>query len=321
MNINTLDDYLINTTSDKNLNKIYRQIITSCKIISNRIKRAGLENLYGSTSITNFHGEIVKTLDVVSNDLFIRSLSKIHDVCGLVSEENMDIIKINDSGTYIVAFDPLDGSSNIDANINIGSIFAIYKRKTDMGEITIDDCLQPGKCIVSAGYCLYGPSTIMVIGYNNTVNGFTLDEHYGEFILTHPNIRVPKEQHIYSVNEGNRTMWESNIINLVDSLKLGKKPYSLRYIGSMVADVHRTLLYGGLFMYPSAKNAPDGKLRYLYEVAPMSYIMEMAGGKALINDTNALEYVPNTIHQRVPIIMGSSNCICNCISDCINIPI
>ena len=318
MKIYTLDDYLMNNTIDKNINKIYKQIVVSCKVISNKIKRAGLENLYGSTSITNFHGEIVKTLDVISNDLFIKSLSKINDVCGLVSEENMDVIKLNSSGNYIITFDPLDGSSNIDANVNIGSIFAIYKRLNNNGdEVTVDDCLQPAKNIISAGYCLYGTSTMMVIAYNGVVNGFTLDENYGEFIFTHPNITIPKEQKIYSVNEGNRDSWDQNIIDFVDKLKSGPKPYSLRYIGSMVADVHRTLLYGGLFMYPGSKTNPEGKLRYLYEVAPMSFIINCAGGKSSINNINginiidALKYKPTSIHQRVPIFLGSSKCMDN----------
>jgi len=314
MKIYTLGDYLMNTTKDKNINKIYKQIVVSCKIISNKIRRAGIENLYGehtcnSSYITNFHGEVVKTLDVISNDLFINSLSKINDICGLVSEENIDIIKLNDSGKYIVTFDPLDGSSNIEANVNIGSIFAIYKRLKNSEEVTVEDYLQPANNIISAGYCLYGTSTMMVIAYNDVVNGFTLDENYGEFILTHPNIMIPKEQKIYSVNEGNRDNWNQNIIDFVDKLKSGPKPYSLRYIGSMVADVHRTLLYGGLFMYPGSKISPEGKLRYLYEVAPMSFIINCAGGKSSINGLDALKYKPVSIHQRVPIFLGSSKCM------------
>lgn len=308
----TLDEFLMNHPSPyKNLNKIYRQITFSCKVISNRIKRAGLENLYGSTSITNFHGEEVKNLDVLANNTFITSLSKIKDVGALVSEEDYDAMIINEAGRYIVTFDPLDGSSNIDANVNIGSIFGVFERTGD-GKMTKNDCLQPGRNLITAGYCLYGSSTILVIAYNGQVTGFTLDENYGEFVLTHNKMTVPEFKPIYSVNEGNRDSWDPKVREFVDSLKStegGKKPFSLRYIGSMVADIHRTLLYGGLFMYPASDSAPQGKLRYLYEVAPMSLIMETAGGRAVCGEVPALDIVPETVHQRVPVFMGSSGCI------------
>ena len=308
----TFDEFLMNQTgSQKNLNKIYRQIAFSCKVISNRIKRAGLENLYGSTTITNFHGEEVKNLDVLANNTFITSLSKIKDVGALVSEEDYDAMIINPDGKYIVTFDPLDGSSNIDANVNIGSIFGVFEKKGD-GKMTKQDCLQPGRNLITAGYCLYGSSTILIVVYNGQVNGFTLDENYGEFVLTHHQMTIPKFKPIYSVNEGNRDSWDPKVREFVDSLKStdgGKKPYSLRYIGSMVADIHRTLLYGGIFMYPASKDAPNGKLRYLYEVAPMSLIIETAGGKAICGNIAALDIVPDTVHQRVPVFMGSYDCI------------
>lgn len=288
---------LINLSSshgDK-LDSIIRNISLSCKIIKNKIRRSSLENICTSTSITNFHGEEVKTLDVISNRCIINSLSCIGSIKYLVSEEDVYKLHINDDGEYIVCFDPLDGSSNIDVNINIGTIFGIYKSS--------DRDIPYGSDILVSGYCLYGPSTIFVLCIDNKVNIYTLDDDIGEFVLTDENIQIPYGKKIYSINEGNYHLWDENIKSIVDKYK--KDRYSLRYVGSMVADIHRTLLYGGIFMYPSSTNAPNGKLRYLYEVAPMSHIITVAGGKSLVNSINALNYEPDTIHDRVPIIIGS----------------
>lgn len=297
----TLKEYLIGKSKQASLNNVLMQISTSCKMISAQIRRAGLDNLYGSTTVTNFHGEEVKTLDVVSNQNFIRSLSRLDCVHSLISEEDFQTIKVHDQGLYTIAFDPLDGSSNIDANVNIGSIFAIWEKA---------ETLQPGSKMVCGGYCLYGCSTMFVFALNGEVNGFSLDEGFGEFVLTHPNIRIPKNKEIYSVNEGNYSRWDPKLQEFINGLKVGDKPYSARYIGSMVADVHRTLLYGGLFMYPAANNDSNGKLRLLYEVAPMSFIVETAGGKSTDGTgRSALDIIPDSIHQRVPIFLGSSKCI------------
>merc|ERR1712232_249029 len=231
-------------------------------------------------------------------------------ICAIASEEDDDIILINDSkGKYTISFDPLDGSSNIDANVSIGSIFGIMERITPENEqATKEDVLQEGYKQVAAGYSLYGASTMLVFTLGDGVNGFTLDNSLGKFILTHPDIKVKLSHPIYSVNEGNSAYWDkptTEFVNELKSLTDVKKPYSLRYIGSMVADVHRTLLYGGIFMYPSDSKSPNGKLRYLYEVSPLSFVMEQAGGVSVIGATRALDLKPNHIHMRVPCFMGS----------------
>jgi len=206
-----------------------------------------------------------------------------------------------------MAFDPLDGSSNIDANVSIGSIFTIWKRKTEEGEPANKDTdlLRTGTDIVAAGYCLYGSSVHFLLSTNGGANGFTLDSALGEFILTHPNIKIPKRGKIYSINEGNAKHWEEPVTEYVHEKKFGKNPYSLRYIGSMVADVHRTLLYGGVFLYPTDKKCAKGKLRILYESMPMSFIVESAGGKSITGKERVLDLKPTNIHERCGIICGS----------------
>jgi fructose-1,6-bisphosphatase I len=304
--VNIKDFMLEHMDHYRNIEKIYSQISSSCKIISDKIKRAAFESLYGSSSITNYHGEEVKTLDIISNTIFIEKLKKVDDICCLISEEENDVIELNTTGNYVVSFDPLDGSSNIDCNVNIGSIFGIYEKNNH------NNYLLSGNKLISAGYCLYGTSTILVIAIKNKVVGFTFDDTNGEFLLTHPDIKIPDNKNIYSVNEGNYNLWNTNIKQFIDSIKEienSNSPYSLRYIGSMVADIHRTLLYGGLFMYPASNKSPNGKLRLLYEVSPMSFIIINAGGSATINGINALEYTPESIHQRVPIFLGSKKCM------------
>lgn len=308
------EDWLIEN-SDDTLSDVLRRIVVSGKTISSKVKRASIEHLCGSTSITNSHGEEVKTLDVLSNNQFITNLKKSKFVSAMISEEDLSVIKTNnEQGKYIVAFDPLDGSSNIDVNVNVGSIFGIYLAKSKAPFVVESDYLRPGKDMIAAGYILYGSSTILVLSVGNQVDGFCLDDSIGEFILTHPNIKIPKDKNIYSVNEGNLNMWKPELIEMIKYIKStdeknNKKPYSQRYIGSMVADIHRTLIYGGLFMYPASSNAPNGKLRYLYEVAPMSFLIERAGGVASIGNIKALDYVPENIHQRVPVFMGSLKCM------------
>jgi len=291
--------------ADDGLADILRRIVISCKTISGFIRRAAIDHLYGSTTIINHQLEEVKTLDVIANNQFITNLKRSKYVAAMISEEDFAIIKTdNELGKYFVTFDPLDGSSNIDVNVNIGSIFGVYL--TDG-----DNYLKAGKEMIAAGYALYGSSTMLVLSLGKQVDGFCLNDTNGEFVLTHPNIKIPAEANIYSVNEGNCETWDESLVEMIryiksTDVKNKKKPYSLRYIGSMVADVHRTLKYGGLFMYPASNSSLDGKLRYLYEVAPMSFIIETAGGRSIIDaNTLALNYVPKSPHQRTPIFLGS----------------
>lgn len=291
---NKSQELLVNLKSSygSDIDDILRQISTVCKMISNKIKRAGFDQSYGSTSITNFHGEDVKTLDVISNRLMINHLSDCRSIKSLISEEDVYEIPVNEDGKYIVCFDPLDGSSNIDVNVNIGTIFGIYETS---------DHVPNGEDLFISGYCLYGPATVFVLCLDNKVSIYTLDDSIGEFVLSTNNVK-PLSKKIYSVNEGNFNLWDDETKDYI--IKLKNEKYSLRYVGSMVADVHRTLIYGGIFMYPSSTNALNGKLRYLYEVAPMSHIVKTVNGKALINNEDALTYEPSTIHARVPIVLS-----------------
>jgi fructose-1,6-bisphosphatase I len=282
-------------------------IQTACKFISSKVRKAGLANLYGLSGASNTSGDVQKKLDVLANEVFVNSLKSSRQVCILSSEEEDEVIYGTEDGKYILAFDPLDGSSNIDANVTIGSIFGIWKR-ISQDKPNLSDVLQKGENLVAAGYCVYGSSTQLITCIDKVVNGYTLDPSLGEFILTHPNLKCPKRHAIYSINEGNSIYWDNAISEYVKSKKnppKGGKIYSLRYVGSMVADVHRTLLYGGIFMYPKDSKAPEGKLRLLYECNPMAYVIENAGGKATTGKQRVLEIQPDAIHQRCPIILGS----------------
>ncbi len=308
----TLSDYLVPLgcfadTNAPTIGPIISQIAVATKIISNKVKRAGIENLIGSSSVTNFHNEEVQTLDILSNIVFITALKKVRSVFALISEEEVNPISCNKDGDYLVCFDPLDGSSNIDANVNIGSIFGIFATEKEHPTY-----VRQGKDLMAAGYALYGSSTLLIVAFPNSVNGFTLDETIGEFVLTHPSIRVPETGSTYSINEGYCSSWTPETANIINYLKSGhhEKPYSLRYIGSMVADVHRTLLYGGLFINPPNKLNRNGKLRYLYEVAPFAFIMEQAGGRSTDGLIRTLDHLPSTIHERVPVFMGSLDMMC-----------
>ncbi|GLT32161.1 hypothetical protein SLA2020_068470 [Shorea laevis] len=247
-------------------------------------------------------GEEQKKLDVLSNDVFIKALVSSCRTSTLASEEDEETTFVEPSkrGKYCAVFDPLDGSSNIDCGVSIGTIFGIYMLK-DSHQPTLDDVLQPGKNMLAAGYCMYGSSCTLVLSTGSGVHGFTLDPSLGEFILTHPGIKKGK---IYSVNEGNAKNWDGPTAKYVENCKFpkdGSSPKSLRYIGSMVADVHPTLLYGGILLYPADKKSPNGKLRVLYEVFPMSFLMEQAGGQAFTGKQRALDLVPEKIHERSPI--------------------
>jgi len=284
------------------------------KYVSSQVRAAGIFKIYGAEGSVNVQGEEVKKLDVLANDSFITSLRRSKKVCIMVSEENTDPILVEDpSGKYVAVFDPLDGSSNIDANIAIGTIFGIYHRTSSHEQKpTIQDVLQPGNKLVAAGYAMYGSATVLVLTVEGEgVDGFTLDPSTGEFVLTHPNIKIPPKNkgQIYSVNEGNSKYWDESTLKYVHSIKFPEKgsPYKSRYIGSMVADVHRTLLYGGIFMYPADKNSKDGKLRLLYEANPMAMLTEAAGGKASTGTERILDIVPKSAHQRTPVFLGNSD--------------
>lgn len=287
------------------LTQLLVSIQTAVKAISSAVRKAGIAQLHGMAGDVNVQGEEVKKLDVLANDLFVNMLSSSFTTCLLVSEENKMVIEVEKDrqGKYIVCFDPLDGSSNIDCLVSIGSIFSIY-RKTTSGDPTVQDALQPGNKIIAAGYALYGSATMMVISTGNGVNGFMLDPSIGEFVLTDPNLRVKEKGKIYSLNEGYANLWDPAVKEFVLGRKAKKA--GARYIGSMVADVHRTLKYGGIFMYPATSDAPKGKLRLLYECNPMAYLMEQAGGKATTGKMPILDIVPTDIHQRTPIFLGSS---------------
>jgi len=270
-----------------------------------------LINLVGLAGDTNVQGEEQKKLDVLSNDIMVNALRASGKTAVLVSEELDEAIVIEDryKGKYCVVFDPLDGSSNIDAGVNIGTIFGIYQVGPD-SHGTIADVLRPGSEMVAAGYTMYGSSANLVLSTGNGVNGYTLDTSLGEFVLTHPDIKIPPRGKIYSFNEGNSLYFHSPTVNYLKSIKYPpppKSPYSARYIGSMVADVHRTFLYGGIFGYPDDKKSKTGKLRLLYEAFPMAFLTEQAGGIATTGTKRILDIVPTSIHERTGIYLGSKD--------------
>lgn len=300
------------------LSQLLNCIQTAIKAIASAVRKAGIAQLYGISGEINVQGEEVKKLDVLSNELFINMMKSSFTTCLLVSEENDTEIEVETEkqGKYIVCFDPLDGSSNIDCLVSIGSIFAIY-RKVSEGDVKLSDALQPGRNIVAAGYALYGSATAMVVslGPGSGVNSFTYDPAIGEFILTDANMRIPEQGNIYSINEGYAAQWESGISKYVESRKNppSGKAYGARYVGSMVADVHRTIKYGGIFMYPATKSAKSGKLRLLYEGNPMSYIVTQAGGLSSNGDIEILDIIPQKIHERSPIFLGSKRDVLECL--------
>lgn len=297
-------------TATGDLTQLLNSIQTAVKAVSSAVRKAGIAKMYGFAGETNVQGEEVKKLDILSNELFINMLASSFTTCLLISEENETMIEIETEkqGKYIVCFDPLDGSSNIDCLVSIGSIFAIYKKLVpDKSTPGLQDALQPGNKLVAAGYALYGSATMMVLSLGQGVNGFMLDPAIGEFILTESNMQIPTRGKIYSINEGYSHLWDNAVQEYVNSKKDPKlgKPYGARYVGSMVADVHRTLKYGGIFMYPATTDSPRGKLRLLYECNPMAYIITQAGGLATTGKIPILDVMPETIHQRAPIFLGS----------------
>jgi fructose-1,6-bisphosphatase I len=294
---------------------LLRDLTLAIKIIHRDVTRAGLVDILGSTEMRNIQGEVVQKLDEFADGTIFRAMDHGGHLCCMASEENEHILRIPaeyPKGKYVLCFDPLDGSSNIDANVTIGTIFSVLRRVTDDGsDGTLEDVLQPGYKQVAAGYAIYGSSTMLVYTAGRGVYGFTYDPSVGEFLLSHNNIKIPDHKGIYSVNEGNYSKWTVGMQKYIDWVKQengtdGKKAYSLRYIGSMVADVHRTLLYGGVFLYPADIKSKKGKLRLLYEANPMSFVIEQAGGKATDGMGNRLlEILPTDLHQRTPLVVGS----------------
>ncbi|MCG6912287.1 class 1 fructose-bisphosphatase [bacterium BMS3Abin03] len=295
------------------LSGLLHDLSLAAKVISLEVNKAGLVDILGFTGDSNVHGERVKKLDIFAHDMLIWAMDHGGHLCVMASEEEEDIIHIPPKyniGKYVLLFDPLDGSSNIDANVSIGTIFSIYRRVSPAGEPgTLEDCLQQGFKQVAAGYVVYGSSTILVYTAGNGVHGFTLDPAFGEFILSHKNIQTPKKSKIYSINEGNYLYWHPGLKKYIKYLQEEDeqtgRPYTGRYIGSMIADFHRNLLYGGIFMYPADSRNPNGKLRLMYECNPVAFIIEQAGGKAIDGKQRILDIKPENLHQRVPIFVGS----------------
>ncbi|MBE2279722.1 MAG: class 1 fructose-bisphosphatase [Ignavibacteriaceae bacterium] len=295
------------------LSRLLSDLSIAAKIIARETTKAGLIEILGFSGSTNVHGESQKVLDLYAHDMLFKAMDHGGHLCVMASEEQEDIIHIPKQhriGKYVLLFDPLDGSSNIDANVSIGTIFSIYTRiSPDDGPGTLEDCLQPGYKQIAAGYVIYGSSTMLVYTTGSGVHGFTLDPSVGEFLLSHPNIKTPKKGRIYSINEGNYKYWHPGIKRYIKWLQeedqKTSRPYSSRYIGSMVADIHRNLLYGGIFLYPGDSRNPQGKLRLMYECNPMAMIIEAAGGRASDGYKRILDIQPTSLHERAPIIIGS----------------
>ena len=319
----TMDEFTIMETrkfpqATGELSSLLRDIGLAGKLVNKQVRRAGLVDILGEYGATNVQGESQMKLDIFANEALINILKYSTDCAGIASEENDDHLAFEDTysanSKYVVLFDPLDGSSNIDVNAPIGTIFSIYRRVSELGKpCTEADFLQPGNRLMAAGYVIYGSSTMMVYATRLSVNGFTLEPSIGEFCLSHPNMKCPDNGKIYSLNQGNSIKYSEGMNNYLnfcmENCKEESRPYSHRYIGSMVADMHRTLIKGGIFIYPADKSSPNGKLRLQYECNPMAFIIEAAGGKASWGGGNILDIHPTQLHQRTPIFIGSKNMV------------
>ena len=322
-NITTLNDFVIQKQKDfpyakGELTSLLNNIGTAAKIVNKKITKAGLVDIVGRTGTVNVQGEDQQKLDVYADKTFTSALMATGECCGIATEENQNEIlfadKLARKGKYVVCMDPLDGSSNIDYNVSVGSIFSIYRRITPRGEkVGNEDFIQEGSKQVAAIYVIYGSSTMLVYSTGNGVNGFTLDPSIGEFCLSHPGITTPEDGRIYSVNEGNYNNFPAGIKKYIkycqEKDESTGRPYTSRYIGSLVSDFHRNLLMGGVFMYPSNANAPKGKLRLVYECNPIAFIAEQAGGAASNGKERILHLVPRSLHQRTPFYTGSKNMV------------
>jgi fructose-1,6-bisphosphatase I len=320
--VKTLGQFIIEKQADfpfakGELSRLLRDIGIAAKIVNREISKAGLIDIIGETDSVNSHGERQKKMDVYANDQFISALRSGGECCVVASEENDEHIliesEISKNAKYIVAIDPLDGSSNIDVNVSVGTIFSIYRRKSVEGKATLADVLQKGTEQVAAGYVIYGSSTMLVYTTGKGVNGFTLDPSIGEFCLSHPEIRMPKDGYTYSINEGYYTHMPLGVKKYIKYCQVEdeatSRPYTSRYTGSMIADIHRNLIKGGIFLYPTTAQYPGGKLRLVYECNPMAFIVEQAGGLASTGYERILDLDVNELHQRSSIFIGSENMV------------
>jgi fructose-1,6-bisphosphatase I len=327
--IGTTLDRFINTQQSNfpfakgEFSQLLRDIAIASKIVNREINRAGLANIAGSVGTTNSAGEEQQKLDVVANVRFIRALKLGGEVCAIASEEDEELIDTgNHNGKYVVAIDPLDGSSNIDVNVAVGTIFSIYRRVTPTGTPpTMEDILQGGNKQVAAGYILYGSSTMMVLSSGAGVDGFTYEPSLGEYYLSHPGMKMPKKGKIYSINESSFAQFPQGVKDYIKFCH--DENYSARYIGSFVADFHRNLLKGGIFMYPQSDKAPEGKLRMIYECFPLAFLVEQAGGAAIDGDKRILDILPTWLHQRTPLFIGSAEMVKDAkkhfLADCVRV--
>ena len=318
----TLGEFIIENQSSfqyssGELSKLINAIRLAAKVVNHEVNKAGLIDILGAAGDTNVQGEDQQKLDVLANEKFIQTLKNREIVCGIASEEEDDFISINSNdeqhqNKYVVLIDPLDGSSNIDVNVSVGTIFSIYRRVTPVGTpVTMEDFLQPGKNQVAAGYIIYGTSTMLVYTTGDGVNGFTLNPAIGTFYLSHPEMKFSENGKIYSVNEGNYIHFPQGVKDYIKYCQKeeGDRPYTSRYIGSLVSDVHRNMIKGGIYMYPKSSKASNGKLRLLYECNPMAYITEQANGKASDGHQRILDIIPSELHQRVPFFCGSTKMV------------
>jgi fructose-1,6-bisphosphatase I len=314
----TLSEFIIKRQSDfpyakGELSRLLNSIGLAAKIVNREVNKAGLVDILGEHGTTNIQGETQKKLDVFANEQFIDAIRFRGECCAIASEENDELIIFDEqlakTAQYVICMDPLDGSSNIDVNVSIGTIFSIYRRKSVDCMPTVDDLLQPGTEQVAAGYIVYGTSTMMVITTGNGVNGFTLDPSIGEFCLSHPDMKIPRTGPIYSINQGYFHDFADGVKSYVNYCQMhdkpSRRPYALRYIGSLVADFHRNMIKGGIYIYPTTSDSPKGKLRLLYECNPLAFIVEQAGGKASDGYKRILELKPESLHQREPLFIGS----------------
>lgn len=299
------------------LSRIINSIRLAAKVVNYKVNKAGLVDITGAAGERNVQGEDQQKLDVYANEVFISTLTNREIVCGIASEENDDFITVagcdnSHSNKYVVMMDPLDGSSNIDVNVSVGTIFSVYRRVTPVGTpVTLEDFLQPGTAQVAAGYVIYGTSTMLVYTTGHGVNGFTLNPAIGTFYLSHPNMKFKEDGNIYSINEGNYVHFPQGVKDYLKYCQAEEpgRPYTSRYIGSLVADIHRNMIKGGIYIYPTSTKAPNGKLRLLYECNPIGFIAEQAGGKASDGFNRILEIQPTSLHQRVPFFCGSKNMV------------
>ncbi len=318
----TLGEYIIDNQrefqySSGELSRLLSSIKLAAKVVNHEVNKAGLVDILGAAGETNIQGEDQQKLDVYANEVFMSTLVNREIVCGIASEEEDDFVIIegknrSHDNKYVVLIDPLDGSSNIDVNVSVGTIFSIYRRVTPLGTpVTEEDFLQPGNLQVAAGYVVYGTSTMLVYTTGHGVNGFTLNPAIGTFYLSHPNMTFPDDGKIYSINEGYYIHFPQGVKDYLKYCQEEKddRPYSARYIGSLVSDFHRNMIKGGIYMYPTSSKAPQGKLRLLYECNPMAFLAEQAGGKATDGYRRILEIKPRELHQRVPIFVGSKNMV------------